>query len=100
MFDGPKRSRERLAQRQASGRRDEAGISAGARSALNARPRSPDCAKEERSGQSVEQRLKGLRLKAGRPEMRLQESSRTGHCGLDSTEVLPHFTDQEAEAQE
>lgn len=36
-----------------------------------------------------------MKLKAGRPEMKLLESSRRGKWGLNSNEVLPHFTDQE-----
>lgn len=60
---------------------------------MNARLRSPDSAEEEPSGQRIEQRLEGMRLKAGRAEMRLLEFSRTGNWGLNSTEVLPHFTD-------
>lgn len=37
--------------------------------ALNARLRSPVCAEEERSGQSVEQPPKWMRLRARKPEI-------------------------------
>lgn len=43
-------------------------------------------------------RLKGMKLKAGRPERKLLECSRRGKWGLNSNEVLPHFTDQETVA--
>lgn len=62
-FDGPERNGVRLAQRR-SRKRDEAESLA-----LNARLRSPVCAEEECSGQSVEQPPKWMRLRARKPEI-------------------------------
>ena len=62
-------------------------------SLLNMGLRSADCGKEECSGQRLGQRLGGMRLKAGRAEMRLLQSFRTGNWGSNSTEVHLHFID-------
>lgn len=58
------------------------------------RLQSSDYAEEEHSGQIVEQRLERIRLKSGRPDIRLLESSGGGSLGPEFHEVLPHSTDQ------